>query len=112
MFPEELKDELRDWEEKFPNLTIRGRPIGKSRELQEREQLRRMVARSIVEDHLWPEAGRKLEKKLVLHHLNHSTDAIHPLNQKDGKKAEEGREKAETKVVGFAKCSSSYPNHP
>ena len=56
-FLEELKEELRDWDEKFPNLSVHGKSIGESPELEERKQLRQIIGRRIVEMHLWPEAN-------------------------------------------------------
>ncbi|CAK5104101.1 unnamed protein product [Meloidogyne enterolobii] len=54
-----LKDELKNeailWDEKFPDLTIFGKGIKKSLEQQERDNLRKIISKRIIEDHLMPE---------------------------------------------------------
>jgi hypothetical protein len=86
IFLEELKEELRDWNEKFPNLSIHGKSIGESPELEERKQLRQIIGRRIVEMHLWPEANSLKMIKLIIFDFSDSHGAF---NKKD-KNAKKG----------------------
>ncbi|KAL3105826.1 hypothetical protein niasHT_017863 [Heterodera trifolii] len=62
--PQELKDELRDWEAKFPNLQVSGKCAGECRHsARDMRTLRQEIARNIAEEHLWPELKSVLSSK-------------------------------------------------
>ncbi|KAI3407588.1 hypothetical protein GPALN_015027 [Globodera pallida] len=54
--PQELKDEVRDWDAKFPDLHVNGTCVGESGTMRDM-RLRRQIARNIVHEYLWPEAN-------------------------------------------------------
>nr|CAD2184117.1 unnamed protein product [Meloidogyne enterolobii] len=60
---DELKNEAILWDEKFPDLTIFGKGIKKSLEQQERDNLRKIISKRIIEDHLMPEVYASLNTR-------------------------------------------------
>nr|CAD2199103.1 unnamed protein product [Meloidogyne enterolobii] len=60
---DELKQEAILWDEKFPDLTIFGKGIKKSLEQQERDNLRKIISKRIIEDHLMPEVYASLNTR-------------------------------------------------
>uniref|UniRef100_A0A1I8B871 Uncharacterized protein n=1 Tax=Meloidogyne hapla TaxID=6305 RepID=A0A1I8B871_MELHA len=87
---DELKKEAIIWNEKYPDLTIFGKGIKKSLEQQERENLRKIISKRIIEDHLMPEVYASLNKNKLLNKNSKSgrQSFLPPINNSSQKRKE------------------------
>uniref|UniRef100_A0A914I5T6 Uncharacterized protein n=1 Tax=Globodera rostochiensis TaxID=31243 RepID=A0A914I5T6_GLORO len=90
--PQELKDEVRDWDANFPDLHVNGTCVGESGTMRD---MRRQIARNIVHEYLWPELQSVLSTKL--------REEQRKLNQKMMKKKSPKPTKKDTKSTGTVK---------